>query len=323
MSLPGFEVNNGLESFRRRDISSEMSKVYGERYRDYRRRWAACPPVLSRGPLHLDIDLRDSCNLSCVMCHQAYRKRTNSRIDPMLLQRVITEAAELELRAINFGASAEPLLEPELLFNALECVKNVGIMDSFIHTNGILLTEEVSRRLLSSGLKHVCISLDAATAQTYAKIRKSNAFERIERNILNLIRLRDESNNVFPEVRVSFCVIPENTAEKGAFAEKWTNRADLVEFQTYRHVDGSEVKYGNGIVGGGKHSCSEGIKRSMLWPSGMLSPCCAGWEGIEFGDLNNDSLENIWNSTSAQRIRMMLSESKNVPSLCIMCLSGH
>ena len=67
------------------------------------------------------------------------------------------------------------------------------IMDQFIFTNGVLLNEKNSKKILESSLTRLFISIDAATSETYDQVRipvgknalKENRLKKIEENVKN------------------------------------------------------------------------------------------------------------------------------------------
>ncbi|MDR2870452.1 MAG: radical SAM protein [Deferribacteraceae bacterium] len=305
-----------MESYRFNKLPEIMVEKYGDDYLEYRKHWADAAYLPENAPLHLDIDLRDACNQHCAMCHQLYRKRTNIVSTQSIIDKALSEASTLGLKSINIGASCESLLEEDLLFYTLSKAQEYKILDTFIHTNAILLTAETAQRLIDSGLKHLCISLDAATEESYLKIRRSDKFKLVEENIKNFIKIRGES--FFPELRLSFCLTPINSHEKDLFYQKWENIADLIEFQDYREVENS-VK---GVDKAARHSCKEGIKRAMLWPNGDIAACCMAWEAVTFGNIADTPFAQIWQSAKAKTIRTSLASGEKLPHVCKMCLAG-
>ena len=72
----------------------------------------------------------------------------------------------------------EPLLDKDLI-ERINYATERGIMDIHMNTNAMLLTEEMSKKLLDTGLTRLCFSIDALTPETLKKselmrtIRKS------------------------------------------------------------------------------------------------------------------------------------------------------
>jgi len=317
--------SNNLESFVKKDPFEKMKDLFGEKYVKYRESWKGAHQYSSSCvdfPLHIDIDLKDACNQSCAMCHQKYRSRSGVSITWDLLKTIIDEGAQNGLCAINFGSSAEPLLNKELLLKGIIHARDSGIMDIFIHTNAVLLDEKISHQLVESGLRHICISVDAATANTYQKSRNSDLFEKILTNIENLIKIRDKKSSCFPTVRVSFCINPTNYKEKDIFLERWKNKADLVEFQGFRHVSGTPepgIEFEKTTV-----TCSNPFRRLMIWPEGDVTLCCGyRFPDVILGNVLDHSIRSLWHSEKMDRIRESFKTNQGLPETCAKCLVSN
>ena len=295
-----------------------METLYGEKYTKYRNQWDE--GSLTEFPLHIDVDLQDACNQRCNMCHQRYRTRTGIVMPTTLLEAVIDEGADNGLCAINFGSSAEPLLQKDLLLHGINYANDKGIMDIFVHTNGVLLDEEFASRLLDSGLKHLCISLDAANEETYRKTRNSDLFNRVVNNIHRFCQLRKHS---LPTVRLSFCVNPLNYLEADRFLRDWVGKVDLAELQGYRHVGMIELN--------GFHKtpskCVSPFRRIMVWSNGDVTLCC-GYrsDDVLLGNLNKSkgrTLVQMWKSSRMHQIRKAFQDKKGLPKTCQICLNSE
>ena len=94
---------------------------------------------------------------------------------------------------------SEPLLYKNIS-DILKRAEEAEIMDTFLFTNGNLLNQKNSEILLNSSLTRLFVSIDAATRETYDKVRipvgKSrlnlDRLEMLEKNILNFIKLREK-----------------------------------------------------------------------------------------------------------------------------------
>jgi organic radical activating enzyme len=116
-------------------------------------------------------------------------------LPPATMEAVADELATWSTPAvIRIAADGEPLIHPQAL-PMIRHIKTRGLTVS-ITTNGILLTERLIRDLLDSRIDVIDISIDAATADTFAKVRPSrgtvNFYPVVERNVLALIAARNE-----------------------------------------------------------------------------------------------------------------------------------
>ena len=55
-----------------------------------------------------------------------------------------------------------------------------------------MLNEEISKKLISSGLTRIQISIDATNQQTYDKVRPGGDYNKIIKNVHNFIKLRND-----------------------------------------------------------------------------------------------------------------------------------
>ena len=79
--------------------------------------------------------------------------------------------------------------------------QDAGIMDIFVGTNGHLLTREMGIKLIQSGLSRLLVSIDAVTPETYLKVRKSEKFDTVVKNIHAFHKLRAEFGGRLPLIR--------------------------------------------------------------------------------------------------------------------------
>lgn len=56
---------NTLTSYYVHNIPQKFEQLYGEKYINYRNNFSN--PQYQGLPIHLDLDLRDACNLNCIM----------------------------------------------------------------------------------------------------------------------------------------------------------------------------------------------------------------------------------------------------------------
>jgi len=167
------------------------------------------------------VELTAQCNIDppCVMCplrNLHYERRLQPDISPerlLKLKPYLRTAQNVFLQ----GIGGEPLLSSSLYF-VLDMLRESSTHIQF-DTNGLLLTDEVSRKLISGRLTGLSVSLDAATAQTYRKIRRNNGFPSIIGNIEHLQALKKLLHRNDPELTMSMVLMKENIMEAEDFIE--------------------------------------------------------------------------------------------------------
>lgn len=68
----------------------------------------------------------------------------------------------------------------------------------------MLLNKQRIKSLIESGLDRIQISLDACSEEIYNKMRPGGNYQKVINNIQELIKIKKETNNLTPLVRVNF-----------------------------------------------------------------------------------------------------------------------
>lgn len=314
-------------------LNQALEHGYGERFTAYRESYqrsldADREAYLPDFPITLGMELLNKCNFACVMCHTTRDKSPKITLPRATIERVLTECGREGLPALMFGIGEEPLLHKQFR-DVFELAKTADVMDIFLFTNGMLLTEDLARFLIERQIARVFVSLDAATPETFRKIRGKDELERIERNIHTLVRLRDEQGSALPMVRVSFCVQPGNMAEKSAFIAKWQDVVDHIDFQMMHDFNDvgamsaidEEERNAAGPPADPALRCHQPWEKLTIWANGDVSPCCTfHGKNVIVGNVETESLKEIWQGDRINNIRAQLATGSLNP-VCRVCLT--
>jgi len=134
---------------------------------------------------------------------------------------VFLELAEDIFSAVNclsLSYGTESLLHPEFI-RFITLAEKYRINKIMINTNGMLLSEELAGSMVEIGFHGLSISLDAATNETYRRIRKGGDFERVLNNIRKVNRIREKTGSQYPEVTLLFVLMQQNIHELPAFVD--------------------------------------------------------------------------------------------------------
>ena len=115
------------------------------------------------------------------------------------------------LPAVFFGGFGEPLGHPGIVEMVAE-VKALGCMVELI-TNGVLLTEQMSRQLIAAGLDRLWVSLDGARPESYADVRLGAALPAVLANVGRFSDLCPSLRPRRPEIGIAFVAMRRNIAE--------------------------------------------------------------------------------------------------------------
>jgi molybdenum cofactor biosynthesis enzyme MoaA len=163
------------------------------------------------------IETTSHCNLKCVMCpHGHDAMPSKSHLDTSRFSRsfdFFSVADRMQL----FG-TGEPLLS-EAFWQILESIDPETRTEVSINSNGTLLNEERIDRLLRSPLSWISISLDAASPETYRRIRGAD-FDVVVSRVKDLIQARNARRSARPlRIFINMTLMRANIGEFPAFVD--------------------------------------------------------------------------------------------------------
>jgi radical SAM protein with 4Fe4S-binding SPASM domain len=167
--------------------------------------------------LKVRIELTYRCNLRCRMCDFSLpknlrEKRTGGPIRDMpdrIFERICDEILPYVKECI-LGIRAEPMMSRKFK-EQLRLIVERGVPIIQIHTNGTLMTEEVSQLICDLGVNTVIISVDGIKKETYEDIRSNGNFDKLMRNIKRLVEIRSDS--FYPIIQWNFVMMRRNIRE--------------------------------------------------------------------------------------------------------------
>ncbi|HER26154.1 MAG TPA: radical SAM protein [Rhodospirillales bacterium] len=313
----------------KRDPDDVIGAVKGSKFDEYRKRWKRITQSLEHPefPIHIDFELSHSCNLKCPMCTWSVDFNKNSGksswVSLETFKRVIEEGVADGLCAVGLNAVNEPLIRPDLP-EFVQVANDAGIIDIMFHTNGLLLTEEMSERLIDSGLTRLMVSLDAVTQETYDKIRVGGNMEKTKRNIFNFLRIRSDKGLTLPVLSVNFVKMAINEHELHDFVDYWKEHVDYFVIQQYMNPlpedENQNELYSREYESRLGFKCPEPFQRLKLSAAGNFFPCCSLYgddnantpsgvsstgEQITVGKLGSASIKEIWHGEEMENLRSL------------------
>jgi len=163
-------------------------------------------------PRKLNIEVTTRCNLSCAMCMKTVWKEDIGDMSLHTFKALLPVLPEIE--SINLIGIGEPLLNE----NVIEMVRLAkGQLPSngafSLTTNGTLIDTETAEGLVSGGVDDIVVSIDGATGDTFAKIRKGASLDQVLGNIELLNRVKERLGARLPRIGLEFVAMKMNVAE--------------------------------------------------------------------------------------------------------------
>lgn len=285
-----------LNGLRRWKIGNRLY-FWQQRIRGHRAKFDLKFPVL------LNLEIVSSCNLRCIHCPSHSPNRTTKPrkfgiMDPVLFAKAMDEIDQHGKRRISLHKDGEPLMHPKIR-EILSRVKKHHDHELYLTTNGQLLSEEIGQAILDAKVDILNLSLGAASPELYQKIR-GGQYDKVLRNIHHFLSLRQISTWK-PKVLVQIINLQDLDmhAEISAFRDYWKDFD--VEIQVW-----DELSWGTKRL----HTVNYRYPCFSLWESfnlnsdGQVTVCCMDWkQSMCIGDLHEQSIKDIWQSTQLSRFR--------------------
>jgi radical SAM protein with 4Fe4S-binding SPASM domain len=302
-----------------------LTEELGEKYADYRIKWerASKKELLTNYPLYLQIEHTGKCNLRCRSCiHgnpelKANYSRGFQPLNLELYKKILAEAKEYNCPSISFHNNDEPLLLEDLE-ERIRLAKEAGFIDLILVTNANLLTKERANNLLKSGLTKLNFSVDGWNEETYGRVRIGGDFNKVLKNIEYFLDQKKKKGLKLPITRVTSVLSSLTYDEKDNFQKFWETKVDLVEFQNFQAIKGTENLIPPRAVLNENFSCSSPWQQVVIRANGDVLACCSFYGlGMIVGNAKTESIYNIWNGEKMNKIREEL--KKNNFSFCASC----
>jgi putative metalloenzyme radical SAM/SPASM domain maturase len=164
-------------------------------------------------PEKIYLELTTRCNLRCRMC---VKYASGSRIVEEDLPFAALANLEFclgQVKTLILNGIGESLLHPDLeaIIRFARRRMAVGSRIGF-QSNGVLLTAELSRRLISAGLSTICLSLDSIAEKTEAVYAEHSVAD-VHRALAGLATARKESGASSFRIGLEMVLTRENLAE--------------------------------------------------------------------------------------------------------------
>jgi radical SAM protein with 4Fe4S-binding SPASM domain len=237
-----------------------------------------------------------------------------------------------EVGPFNLG---EPLLHEDI-FKMISYVQNNNIA-TILSTNGTLMTKDVARQIIDSGLEKLIISMDAATEETYQKNRPGGDFNTLKENIKMLMAEKKKKNSKTPFVIAQMVVMKNNEGEIEEFKKlsKELNVDSYVLSTYWGQLLGSSAEEKNTINFYStrdefknlrrndylvKDTCRWAWSGSVINWDGTVVPCCYDYkETYAIGNVFDKGLKRLWNNKLYKQVRREIKKGRRKIPLCAIC----
>lgn len=324
MSIKPQEDRVHVKRLAAKNIDEELIRIKGEPYLQYRNAFenVRLNHIPTKLPLQISMELVSYCNLACKMCYRSYKENPPKHDMPMeIVDTIVQQAKELECPSIWLGAFTEPTIHPDII-SILRIIATYEPLDYWMTTNGVCLTEELSEVLTDIPLTKLCVSLDAATPETYKKVRGGD-YNRVLKNVHRFLEIRQKKGLEYPFLRVTFVEQEENRHEIELFKDTWENVADIVDTQKlfdYSVIQKDSEQFSEKDYG--EYDCLDPYYHVLVRHDGQFMPCCIStYETDQPKYIQNMTIKEYWESPERVALMQSIRDRKFI-ACCKKCMSS-
>jgi radical SAM protein with 4Fe4S-binding SPASM domain len=292
-------------------------------------------PYVWAAPVSCSIEPLNFCNLQCPECFvgNGSLTRPKQRLEVPSYQKIINQISP-GTAFLTLYFQGEPLLHPD--FAELVEIADKRNIFTAISTNGHLLADhETARKIIQSGLKHLIISVDGTTQETYEQYRESGNLQQVLDGIRNIMEIKKELHSKTPFVEIQFLVMRHNEHQipeikritKDLHADKLTlksaqiyniNKSDLLpaneKYNRYQQNADGTFRIKKRL----RNRCWRQWSSAVITCNGDIVPCCFDKNAkYIFGNVFDNPLKEIWHSKRANDFRRaILANRKNIDICC-------
>ncbi len=286
----------------------------------------------------ISIENTSVCNSRCVFCPNGIMERPRQAMKMDVFKKAVDEAASMAAYDMDFFVTiGDPLLDPYLLERARYVQKISKVRDMGFNTTLQWLHKFDLDEFFNCGFAWVVVSTTLSGREQY---RDFFGVDKYDQMLANLVGLLKENNRRGKPLNVEIGIKP--TPE---------NRQDILDHPDFQLVQSltnqnlsAAVKGEDFFVcdwGGAVHlppylrllpllprahrPCQRLYRGLMIFSNGKVGACaCRDFEATSeliLGDVEEDSLSDMWNGSKLAQLRSDWRTGKKVPSVCQQCRS--
>ena len=229
----------------------------------------------------VEIETSSRCNRGCHFCPVSHTRRPDHRMPEALFRSIVDQLAELGFRG-RFSPHffGEPLLDPRLDSMMAYVRERLPRARIVVYTNGDALTPDRARSLLAAGVDRFVVTFEHA-----------------------------EESRAFAATRAA---LPRTTLWRRFMVRHWD--ADV----THRYNRGGTIRIGSRARPA--RACQAPAVALVVDAWGRVKLCANDYDGVgDLGDLNHQSVREVWESPEAVRTRRELLAGEFRRAICQVC----
>ncbi len=263
-------------------------------------------------PTYIQIETTIKCNATCWFCPQHNSLRSPNYMEEKIWKKIIDESRGL-------GATYRPFIlnEPfadKRMPDIVRYIKQDPTAKVEFNTNASMLTPKVTDQLLEIGVDIMRFSIDGLYRSTFDESR-GISYDHVYQHVKYFLAAnRAMGNKTSTEVRM--INLPDTEQEQIEFKDYWSQHqpGNIIFTNLYQYP-------WEGQTQSLPLPCLKIANEMHFYVDGKATLCCWDTKGRQIvGDINTQSVLDIWNGTELARCRTLLDHGqRDQLDLCQRC----
>lgn len=291
-------------------------------------------------PYVIMIDPCDACNFMCKFCPTNISKANlnlrHKRMQMGMFEKIVDDLKQFpnKIKAVDLYGFGEPLLNDNLPA-MIKFLKESEVCEKIrIATNGMLLTPELSEKLIEAGLDYMKISIEALDAKGYKEACGIEIdYDEFVRNISYLYSHSRGEMEIGAKIITSAFKTQE---DRKKFINTFKPISDYTFIENLKNVWGEfeEIELAGENQGDDYYTenascyeiCSYPLTHMLIHSNGDICSCCFDWKhDTSYANVLETSLKEAWESERLLQFRLAhLNRKRNYIPFCNKCeMNGY
>ena len=282
-------------------------------------------------PFTVHIEPTNNCNQTCIMCVHPDMKRAVSDIGEDVAYKAIDECAKFGIYSTHFFFFGEPFMNRKTIdYIAYAKKKKIPLVS--VTTNFTTIKDSEIERLVTDGLDSIHISFEGLDRANYKRIRGTDSYDKVIKNLDRLIYYRKLHGRENPWVSMTYVHTDESEADIERYKSMWKSRVNHFHISPqFDYIGRAPIRKEQGAANsenimarGSKDRlpCRQLWLRLVVLSNGELVPCSQNIDGeLSIGNIKDMTIAEAWQGEKMAELRGDHLTNRICPdSVCGKCI---
>lgn len=283
-------------------------------------------------PFELHLELTNLCNANCVFCPYQFQERPTGFMSDEVFEKAVNDYVKIKGGSVGLTPIVgDALIDPKFLSRVRHLRSLPEIDRIFLTTNAILLDKHGISEILTSGLTSIMISTSGFEKESYKRIYRSPAYERMKENVTHLV---EENSRLGYPTHISICLRTDrqlvDVMRDPDFQPILKHNPKIDFAWSYRSVGGrisrealpKQMQFRK--VPPKKETCGSLYNGAMVLIDGTVVACAciAAMDAVpdlRIGNVMEEDLLRIYTSEATRQLREQFRKSDALNLTCLNC----